>query len=646
MSYLNFDKSELVNLEYSLPREVLLTNRTGGYCNTTIVGCNTRKYHGLFVLPVDKYQGRRYVLLSSMDETLIQHGKEFNLGIRCYGKNIYEPRGHKYIVDLDFDRACALTYRVGGMLFRKSVLFLHNREQLLVKYELLEAHSPTVLRLRPFLAYREIHALTRSNPEADTGYVPVENGASFRMYKDFPELKIQLNRKCGYVHRPLWYYGVVYQEEQRRGFDYREDLYAPGYFELPIEKGVPVVLSVSTSEVAARGLTRVFNDNIRMRPLRDSYLNCLKHAAGQFIVSSNGLKEVYSGYTWLGKGLRETLIALPGITLFKDGDVRTFEEVMSSLFKTYRRQIYNGSRQADAALWMFWAVQQYVRYTGDPEGAWRKFGSKLKGIARSFADGGRMGVTLQENGLLYAKMQGVAMTWMNAYDDNGVPITERGGCQIEVNALWYNALRYLIDNGSAYGDDAASLERWRRIAGFVEECFSRTFWCEERGHLADYVDQSGRNIFSRPNQVIACSLDYSPLTEEQKASVMDHVKRELLTIRGLRTLSPKNPLYKGIYDGNQHQRDLAYHQGSTRVWLLPFYIETCLKLYGDLFLKKAWTLVNAFEEDMTVHGVGSICELYDGDPPHNPHGAISSSVAVGGLLRAVYLMENYKNNGQ
>ena len=220
MSYLKFDKAELVNLEYSLAREVLATNKTGGYLNTTIVGCNTRKYHGLFVLPLKNFDNRRYVLLSSLDETLMQHGRDFNLGIRCYGKNIYEPRGHKYIVDFEFEKYPTIIYRVGGMVFSKSMLFLHNKEQLLIKYTLLDAHSDTTLRLRPFLAFREIHALTHANDGVDCGWSPAENGASFRLYDGFPQVSIQISRKNVYFHNPDWYYNVEYSEEKRRGFLY------------------------------------------------------------------------------------------------------------------------------------------------------------------------------------------------------------------------------------------------------------------------------------------------------------------------------------------------------------------------------------------------------------------------------------------
>ena len=643
MSYLKFDKAELVNLEYSLAREVLATNKTGGYLDTTLVGCNTRKYHGLFVLPVKCFENRRYVLLSSLDETLIQHGRDFNLGIHCYGKNNYEPRGHKYMVDFEFDKYPVMTYRVGGILFSKSLLFLHNKEQLLIKYTLLDAHSATTLRLRPFLAFREIHTLTHANPEADRGYVPVENGAAYCLYEGFPSVNIQLNKKNDYVHCPDWYYNIEYLEEQRRGFQYEEDLFTPGYFDLPIKKGESVVVSVSTAPVSTKGLAGVFTREAAKRISLQSYDDCLKRAAKQFIVNSGkGLKEIYSGYTWLGKGLRETLIALPGLTLFADGDTGLFEEILDSTFKIYGQQLMHGSKQVDAALWLFWAIQQYSMFTGDSQGTWLRYKDRLKPILKTFLDGGRMGVSLSDNGLLWARMNGVAMTWMNAYDSDGNPVTERGGWQVEVNAFWYNAVCYVLDMESRYGKDKRLVYQLQTLKEKMDQSYYATFWVADRHELADYVDENGQNVCTRPNQMFTCALKYSPLSEEVKGEIMECVKRELLTARGIRTLSPKNPLYKGVYDGDQNQRDHAYHQGATRVWLLTFYIEAIFKLYGGMFQRRATELIGAFEEDIERHGIATFCELYDGDPPHNPHGAISSSVATAALLRSEYFVNQYK----
>jgi len=641
MSYLKFNKHELGNLEYSLQREILGTNRTGGYCNTTIVGCNTRKYHGLFVLPLENYDDKRYVLLSGIDETLIQHDKEFNLGIRCYGDTFYEPRGHKYIIDFEDDPESKTTYRVGGMIFTKSMLFVRNREQLLIKYTLVDAHSDTLLRIKPFLAYRSIHELTHQNDVADTTYDDIDNGASFCMYQGFPRLNIQISRPNWFSACPDWYKNVVYREERRRGFENQEDLFTPGWFELPIKKGESVVVSISTVQVAAKSLSATYSRELKSRKPVNDFRECLSQAADRFIVEQKGRKEIYNGYTWLAKGLRHTLVSLPGLTLFNHGDVKVFTEILSDSIKAYQHQLMCGSRQVEAALWLTWVVQQYIGFTGDEQGAWKKYGTILLKIIDSFVSGERMGVHMSENGMLWAKMNGVAMTWMNAYDSDGNPVTERAGFQVEVNALWYNAVAFAEEMCARYGGSKHKLHQLMDIRHRIDDNFLNLFWVEERRHLADYVDEGGQNVYTRPNQIIVCALDYSPVSEEVRAQIMHACKRELLTARGIRTLAPKNPLYRGIYDGNQNQRDHAFHQGSTRVWLLPFYIEARLKLYGAASVTHASQVVNAFEEDLTIHGVGAISEVYDGDPPHHPHGAIASASATAGLLRALYLIPKY-----
>ena len=294
---------------------------------------------------------------------------------------------------------------------------------------------------------------------------------------------------------------------------------------------------------------------------------------------------------------------------------------------------------------MFWVAQQYAAFTGDAQAAWDKFKAILKKIADSFIEGGRMGVSLnKDNGMLWTKMNGVALSWMNAYGSNSLPIAERGGYQVETNALWYNALCYLIENETKYGKGGKAVYAWMDVKEKIQKNFYNMFWVEERAHLADYVDEMGQNKFTRPNQVFACALEYSPINEEVKANVLRSIQRELLTSRGLRTLSPKNPLYKGVYEGNQDQRDHAHHQGCTRPWMIGFYIEASLKLFGGAALSKAEELVDAYEDDMTVHGIGSIAELYNGDPEYVPHGAICHTGAVSEVLRAKYLIAKFKND--
>lgn len=645
MAYLKFNKSELVNLEYSLKREVLATNRAGGYMSSTIIGCNTRKYHGLLILPIEEFDGENHVLLSTLDETVIQHGQAFNLGIHKYPGN-YEPRGHKYIVDFEYEPVYTLTYRVGGVLLKKEIVLVHNEPQVLIRYTLLEAHSETTLRLKPFLAYRNIHSLSKANMMANTKYQEVENGIRSKLYNGFPALNMQLNKSNDFVATPDWYYNIEYMEEQSRGYDFREDLFVPGYFEFPIKKGESVIFSASVEPVLTSRLKAKFQKLVDSRAPRDSFEHCMKYSASQFIVRRGKDTEVVAGYPWFGRWGRDTFIALPGVTLSAADDVKTCKDVLD----TMTRQLNNGLfpnigkdenaayNSVDAPMWFFKAVQEYGVVAGDAQ-VWKSWGNKMKGVLTAYRNGVNQYVKMMDNGLIWADEPGKALTWMDAIV-NGVPVTPRGGYQVEVNALWYNAICYTLKLAEEAGDKKF-VKEWEGMPEKVKESFVNVFWSQEKGYLADYVDNIGQNVFVRPNQVFACSLEYSPLTDEMKRGVLEVVKSELLTPKGLRTLAPKNLLYQGTYEGDQAKRDRAYHQGTVWPWLMGAYIEANFRLYGKKFVSKAKELLAGFEEDMTVYGVCSIGEIYDGNPPYLPNGSISQAWSVGELLRSEVLIEKY-----
>ncbi|MBQ0024673.1 MAG: glycogen debranching enzyme family protein [Bacteroidales bacterium] len=643
MAYLKFNKAELVNLEYSLKRELLATNRAGGYLNTTIVCCNTRKYHCLFSVPIGKFGGHRYILLSAADETLLQHGKAFNLGIHCYG-DIYEPRGHKYIVDFEMAPVPTVTYRVGGMLFKKEMLFVAKSEQLLIRYTLLEnAETKTLFQIKPFLAFRSIHSLTKANGGADTHFTPVSQGAGYCMYRDFPMLYIQFSKQNDYVHSPDWYRDVVYTEEYRRGFDCTEDLLVPGFFEMPLRKGESVVMSVSTKVENPATLKAQFTRGLKAIGNREDFDGCLRAAASQLIAYEDPYTRICTGFSWheIG-GLRETLIAIAGLTIFNTGDVKLFTKILDDLITENRAFLFEGCDQTEAPLRLAEAIQNLASFTSDEENVWKKYGSTMCSIVESYLSG-RPGVTLRDNGLVWSEKEGVATSWMNSYVDSR-PVNERKGFQVETNCLWYNAVCLVEKMEGKFGKNASLVERCSAIRKKIDECFLPLFWVDARRHLADYVGTEGQNVFTRPNQIYACSLEYSPVPEEVKAEILHAVSRELLTTRGIRTLSPKNPLYRSRYEGNQYDRDMATHNGCTRPWLLGPYVEAQFKLYGGAFSRKARTLIDYFQEDMNVHGIGAVAEIYDGDPPYMPHGAINSALSVAAILKVEYLIEKYKED--
>ena len=641
MAYLRFNKAELVNLEYSLKREVLSTNSGGGYLNTTIVGCNTRKYHGLLAVPIYRFGGHRYMLLSAVDETLFQHNKPFNLGIHCYG-DIYEPRGHKYIVDFQMDPVPTVTYSVGGMVFRKEMILGAKGEQLLIRYTLLESQGEAVLRLKPFLAFRSIHELTHANTDANTRYREIKGGASFCLYDGFPDLNLQLSKEAEYVHCPDWYNNVVYGEEARRGFECAEDLMVPGFFELTLKKGESVILSASTGEINPASLKAQFTRLENAAAPRNDYDACLKAAAsGMFAENENGNTCVCTGFSWheIG-GLRETCIALPGLTIYNNGDVKLFEKVLDGLLSDKHTDIFEGCNQSESPLRIIELVQHLISFTGQEAKVWKKYGKVVREIVKSYF-GGRPESVCHDNGYIWSYKAGVALSWMNAYVE-GRPVTERCGYQVETNCFWYNALSFVaqMEPASAFGKMCAATKKK------IEETFMDMFWVEERHHLADFVNSEGKNVFTRPNQLYACSLPNSPVSEEVRSMILKAVSRELVTSRGIRTLSPKNPIYRSHYEGNQAQRDTATHNGCNRPWLLGSYIDASFRLYGGSFIRNAQDLIDGFQEDMNVHGIGCVAEIYDGDPQYAAHGAICSALSVGEILRVKHLINKYKEAEQ
>ena len=527
MSALTFDKSELGNLEYSLQREMLATDRIGGYMSTTIVCCNTRRYHGLMVAPIDD-SGRTYVLLSSLDETVIQHDQTFNLALHRF-PGVYEPRGHKYITDFEYTPTPTITYRVGGVILRKEMLWIHKRTQLMIRYTLVDAHSETRLRLRPFLAFRDKHALTHANMEADGHSYPAVNGVKCRLYGSFPWLYLQTSKPgTEFVPAPDWYYNFEY-------------------------------LQVLDTEV---------------RNMRD----------GMFAATASA------------------------------------------------------AVAADAPLWFFWTLQRLGGTIGD-EAVWNRYGGAMKEVLEAYRRGIAGRVALHGNGLVWASSDEIPLTWMNSMI-GGRPVTPRNGYQVEVNALWYNAVRYTLELARSQGDKAF-VKAWEALPERIENAFRELFALPE-GYLADYVDETGPDKSIRPNMILACSLPYKPVDDRMRIDVIRTVRQHLLTPKGLRTLSPRNPLYRGSQEGTPEERDFASKNGSVWPWLLSFYVRACFDIDGDSFLPQAEEILANFEEDIQSYGIGSIGELYDADPPYAARGAISQAWSVGAVLEIYHMVLTHR----
>lgn len=643
MAFLKFNKSELVNLSYSLKREIICANKTGAYCNTSIVTCNTRRYHGLLAVPVDAFGGKKHLLLSSLDESLILNGKQFNLGIHCYG-SVYEPRGHKYIIDFEADPVPKITYRVGEIVFTKSILLVPDSDQVMIRFELVNAPAKVKLLLTPFLAFRDIHALTDENPNARTEGWEIPNGVAFNLYEGFPDLNMQFNTKdVSFETAPCWYKGITYSDEYRRGFACKEDLYVPGHFETEMKPGDAIVFSASVELASPSGLKRKFDSFVAKAAKITTVHEQLVHCADLLKQDRGGHKMITAGFSWLYTGLlRETLEALPGLSLYANGDKAEFEEILDNLIADNQERLFHRTTQVEAPLRLADTLERYIEFGADPKAVWKKYGPTIKGILESYLPGRRVEVAMQPNGLLWAQLDHWALSWMNTYVD-GNPVTERAGYQVETNAMWFQSVLFAVTMERKYSQsDSDFLKEWSHILDLIRENFQNTFWNACAGYLADYVDNAGQHLEVRPNMLYALVGEDIPVEPEIARRVLQVIDNELVTRRGIRTLSPRHSEYKGVYEGSQTDRDLAYYNGCCLTSLLGPYCEVCFKMKGAAFLNKAQWLVNGFYEDLNKHGVGAFSELYDGDPPHEPHGAISSALSTAALLEVEYLKNKYK----
>lgn len=645
MSYLKFDKSRMINLEYSLSREILRTNRKGAYHCTTLVECNTRKQHGLLVMPIPTLDNEPHVILSSFDETVIQHGTEFNLGLHKYDGDNYSPRGHKYIREFDCDSNPKTIYRVGGVILSKEKIFSLEDNNIMIRYTLLDAHSQTTLRFRPFLAFRHNNALTGENDRVNKSFTEVENGICTCMYQGYPDLYMQFNKKNDFIFDPQWYKGIEYIRDQEEGFPYKEDLYVPGYFELPIKKGESIVFSAGDKKVGTHRLKQHFTEEADRHTPRSSFYNCLKNSANQFSfrTQSNDLF-LLTGYPWYGVRARDQFIALPGLTLAIDKP-EAFQEVMDSALPAIRNfmeksildPMISHIDDPDVLLWVVSALTEFSHH--DKGLCYEKYGDLVHEIVHFIRNNHHDNLKLLENGLVATNGRHRPASWMNA-TDMGRPITPRTGCLVEFNALWYNAVMFDLEIQKEK-NNIYQLDGLAELSELIQESFREVF-VNEWGYLFDYVDGGIVNWSVRPNMIFAVSLDYSPLDRSQAKGVLEYVTKELLTSKGLRTLSPKSEGYSPYYSGNNYEKDYAYSNGTSWPWLLGPYLKAYLRIYQFSGVSFVDRILVGIEEEMYNDCVGSLSELYDGNPPFTGRGAVSYAVNVAQILSVLKLKKTFE----
>lgn len=645
MSYLKFDKNLMINLEQSLLKETLRTNQAGAYHCSSVVDCNTRKQHGLLVIPIPEFNNSWHVMLSSLDVSVIQHGASFNLGLHRYNGGVYSPNGHKYIREYDCESVPRTTYRVGGVILTREKIFISNENRILIRYTLLEAHSPTTLRFRPMLAFREVNQLVVANDALNSECQPVNNGVSCCLYPGYPDLFMQFNRKPTWVYEPNWYKGFEYIKDLERGVPYTEDLWVPGYFEIPIKKGESIIFSAGISEVSPRSLTKMYENEIATRTCRTSFFNCLKNAAKQFYLRDKDGMYMLSGYPW-GKILaRNTFMSLPGTTIAIDHRA-DFEAIMDTAAKALQHYMITGQPDPrikgidlpDIPLWCVWALQQYAKAYGN-DAAKERYLPLIAEIMEYILDNRHPNLQVRPDGLVNTNGSDSPVSWMNAAW-NGRPVVPRTGLLVEFNALWYNALIFastLLENEADY---SALREPLVATAEVLKPAFVSTF-LNDYGYLYDYVCDNYADPSVRPNLAVAIGLDYSPLDRQQRKGVLDVITRELLTPKGLRTLSPKSFGYRPFYLGSPEEREMALHNGPARPWLFSFYAEAYLRVFGHSGASYIDRMLIGYEDEMSNACIGSLSQLYDGNPPFGGRGAISHATNVAGILRTITTLKKF-----
>lgn len=647
-----------------LDREWLDTNGRGGYACSTLLGCHTRRYHGLLVANLPPPQSGRHILLSACDETLSTPAADYPLGTHAFPGGLF-PRDAVPPAVFSLGRGPAWNYRCGPWTLTRTLYLLHHRDTVVLRYTLAgpDAAAPLRLRLRPLLAFRRHHALTHANDAIRPGIVRVPDGLRLRPYDGMPPLFLNWSL-VPHLHvqdEGHWHRDFEYRHDEQRGYEFREDLFAPLSLDVSLQPGRSFVLAAGTEELPAPDAAWAAEDARRAAAARSATAFCrplcppasspavverLVLAAATFpITTPGGRPALLAGYPWFEDWGRDTMIALPGL-LFHTGRHAAGLDLLQAFVAQERDGLlpnfvnpdgtaaYNS---ADASLWFFWTVQQYLATGGTLEEVRTRCWPALRRILDRYAAGiPELPVRLTRDGLLWTGRPDTQLTWMDAHAD-GHPVTPRWGLAVEINALWHNALAFAADCAARLGE---SDYRPPVPPEQVAAAFRSTFWLPADEYLADLVNEAGIDRAVRPNQIFAVSLPHSPLHRPQQEAVVNRVQAELLTPFGLRTLSPRDPRYRGRYAGPMPERDRAYHQGTAWPWLLGPFVEAVLRTrpHDRTLLNTVAAWLEPWQAHLSAAGIGTVSEVFDGDPPHAPEGCIAQAWSVAELLRAHLLL--------
>jgi len=671
-----------MDLGAAMTREWLETNGLGGFSSSTIIGVNTRRYHGLLTAATIPPVGRM-LLLSKLEETLVLDGQHYELSSNKY-PGVIHPQGFQYQTGFRLDPFPVFTFEVEGIKIEKSVFMVQGKNTVVVQYELIIGGSPSPesqpknkgrsievasqtdsflkFEIRPLIAFRDYHSLTHENGALNS-HVEMEKGlTTVRPYDDLPELHFA-HDDCEIDTSGYWYHNFEYAVERERGLDYVEDLFCPFSMTFDLERlgSFSIIASTERSKIRSANHCRDVENNRRQalvrtrlpapaaRPSAPSgggtpLIQSLITAADQFIVSRASGKTIIAGYHWFSDWGRDTMIALPGLTL-----VTGHPEIAKSILAEFAKHVDQGMlpnrfpdageapeyNTVDASLWFVEAVRSLLQYTDDYEFVRAQLYDTLTDIMAWHVKGTRYNIHVDTDGLLFSGEPGVQLTWMDAKIGERV-MTPRHGKPVEIQALWYNALCVMEQLAEKFGQKAIK-KSYKQISKSARLSFDRLFWNEETGCLYDVVNGDERDASIRPNQILAISLANSLVSKTRAKSILRVVERELLTPRGLRTLSPTDPQYRGRYEGDASGRDSAYHQGTVWPWLMGPYITAYVKAFGKVASRKfASEWLNNFQPHVEEAGLGQVSEIFDGDPPYTPRGCIAQAWSVAELLCAAY----------
>lgn len=627
----------------ALTREWLETNGIGGYASSTVSGANSRRYHAILVAAARPPVGR-VVLLSKFEETLVTADGRFDLSTSQY-PGVVDPAGYRDLVSFRLDPFPVWTYAAGGVTVERSLFMAHGENTTVVRWRLLDGDAGVVrLEVRPLITARDHHYLGVDHARVDLGYDQRSGLISMQLSPEHPPLFLA-HSSAQVAHEGYWFNNFEYAIEKERGFDHHEDLYQP--FRLSFDLNCDAVIIASDHERLAHDAEDLRAAEIRRRAdlvarsgVGRKYWP-LVLAADQFVVGRGDGKTVIAGYPWFSDWGRDTMIALPGLTLACGRP-----EIAKDILEEFGRHISEGMipnrfpdkgetpdyNTVDATLWYIEAIRAYTASTGDLDLA-RSLYERLVNIIDWHMVGTRYDIGADSDGLLNCGEPGTQLTWMDAKVGDWV-VTPRNGKPVEIQALWYNALMTVAGFAREFGDPGREAD-WLAAAEKARASFEDLFWNEEAGCLYDVVSGDGKDAAIRPNQILAVSLEHSMLEPSRAARVVDTVASQLLTPFGLRSLAPSDPSYAGTYQGSPLERDGAYHQGTVWGWLIGPFVDAYrrTRAAGEPVDDRIREMLVPLLEHLQQACVGQISEIFDADPPHRPRGCPAQAWSVAEVLR-------------